>query len=176
MTTETLRLSTQQDLDQILAIIAQAQAYLAASGVDQWQDGYPDRAVMLEDIRLARGYVLETDGVVAGIATIVLDGEPSYDVIEDGAWTTPEPYACIHRIAVATSLRGTGVSNRLMQAAEKMIRSKGIVSVRIDTHRDNMAMQRMLARNGYARCGVIYLLKGNERGAQRIALEKTLRP
>ena len=174
MSADALRLATEPDLDEILEIVAQAQAYLAKCGVDQWQDGYPNRDVMLDDIRLCRGYVLQTAGGIVGIATIVFDGEPSYDVIEDGAWTTPVPYACIHRIAVSAAMRGTGVSARLMRAAEDVIAAGGVTSVRIDTHRDNRAMQGMLARNGYRRCGVIYLRNGNERGAARIALEKTL--
>lgn len=169
-----LRLSTEADLPQIMAIIAQAQAYLASRGVDQWQDGYPDEETMREDIRLRRGYVLADGDSVQGIATIVFDGESSYARIYDGAWRTPEPYACIHRIAVNADARGTGAADALMRGAEDTIRRQGMTGVRIDTHRDNVVMQRMLARNGYSVCGVIYLEGGSEHGAERIALEKTL--
>lgn len=165
-----LRLAAVMDLPRIMEIIAQAQAYLAAQGVDQWQDGYPDEAVMGEDIALSRGYVYERDGKVCGIATIVFDGEPTYDKIFEGAWETAEPYACIHRIAVDATLRGSGVSGAMMRAADDLIRAKGMTSVRIDTHRDNVIMQRMLAKNGYRKCGIIYL----DTGAERIALEKSL--
>ncbi len=168
------RLSGERDLPAIMAIVTKAQAYLASRGVDQWQDGYPDEKVMREDMRLWQGYVLLREGEVAGIATIVFTGESSYDEIFEGAWTTPEPYACIHRIAVDAALRGTGAADELIRQAEAVIRARGVLSVRIDTHQDNLVMQRMLVRNGYRPCGVIYLKDGNERGAARVALEKRL--
>lgn len=170
----TLRLMAEGDIPQIMAIIAQAQAYLKAQGIDQWQNGYPDEAVVREDIALERGYVLEDAGRVVGMAALVFDGEPTYQTIYEGTWQTPEPYAAVHRIAVDASCRGQGISDVLMQGVEAVIRKKGFPSARIDTHRDNVVMQRMLQRNGYTLCGVIYLSAGAERGAQRVALEKRL--
>lgn len=173
----TLRHSTLKDLPGILEIIAQAQAYLAAQGVDQWQDGYPNEATMREDIRLERSYVLEADGGILGIASLVFDGEPTYDVICEGAWLAPEPYACIHRIAMDAAARGSGAAGELMALAEAETVSRGMYSVRIDTHRDNLVMQRMLQKNGYTRCGIIYLGAGGDGrapGAERIAFEKVL--
>ncbi len=162
------RLAREEDLPQIMTIIAEAQAFLASCGVNQWQDGYPDEAVMRGDMRLGQGYVLTEGDMVLGIATVTFAGEPTYDVIYDGAWTTPEPFACIHRTAISAGRRGTGSADALMQAAEALVRARGVPSIRIDTHRENLVMQRMLARNGYSQCGVIYL----ESGAERIALEK----
>lgn len=161
-------------MPQIMAIIAQAQAYLAEQGIDQWQSGYPDEPAMREDIRLGQGYVLAEGPQVLGIASIVFDGEPSYAEIFDGAWTTAEPYACIHRIAAGAAQRGKGVADALMQGAEAVILARGMGSVRIDTHHDNRVMQRMLMRNGYVPCGTIYLPPDVEGGAPRLALEKTL--
>lgn len=154
----------------MMAIVAQAQAYLAAQGIDQWQDGYPGEDVLREDIDAARGYVLVEDDAVCAIATIDFGGEPTYDVIYDGAWNTQTPYACLHRVAVDAALRGKGAADALVAAAEAVVRARGLSGVRVDTHRQNVVMQRMLARNGYRSCGVIYL----ESGAERIALDKIL--
>jgi RimJ/RimL family protein N-acetyltransferase len=41
-------------------------------------------------------------------------------------------------------------------------------SLRIDTHRGNVVMRRMLEKNGFRFCGVIYL----ENGDERVAYEK----
>lgn len=170
----TFRPSREEDLPQIMAIVAQAQAYLAAQGIDQWQDGYPDEAIMREDIRLGRGYILEEDGRVLGIATVDFGSEPTYDVIYDGAWTTREPYACIHRVALDADTRGTGAADEMMQRAEEIVRGRGVWGIRIDTHHENVVMQGMLKRNGYVPCGTIYLVGGKEHGAPRVALEKPL--
>ena len=42
-------------------------------------------------------------------------------------------------------------------------------NLRIDTHRDNIPMQKCLIRNGFEYCGVIYLANGDE----RLAYQKT---
>ncbi|HBN29292.1 MAG TPA: GNAT family N-acetyltransferase, partial [Clostridiaceae bacterium] len=48
--------------------------------------------------------------------------------------------------------------------------SKGVHSIKIDTHRENKSMQRLLKKNGFEYCGIIYLKDKSE----RIAFEKTL--
>ncbi|MDR0897588.1 MAG: GNAT family N-acetyltransferase [Oscillospiraceae bacterium] len=165
-----LRKMTPQDLPQVMQIIAEAQAFLGVQGVDQWQDGYPGEALIREDIETGRGYVLAEGDQVRAMAVVALDGEPTYDTIYEGAWTTPEPYACFHRTAVGAAFRGTGAADALIASCEAVAKAAGLYSIRIDTHRDNLVMQKMLHRNGYTLCGVIYL----ETGAARIALEKHL--
>lgn len=166
-----IRRAAQSDIPQIMRIIAEAQAFLAARGVDQWQDGYPDEQLMRQDIAEQTCHVLEAEGgEILGIVTIVLTGEPTYAAIFDGAWRTEEPYACFHRVAVGASQRGSGAAAALMEGAERYAAGEGMRSVRIDTHRDNRAMLRMLEKNRYERCGVIFLADG----AERIALEKPL--
>ncbi|MED9957728.1 MAG: GNAT family N-acetyltransferase [Christensenellales bacterium] len=166
-----LRTAQAADLPRMMEIIAQAQAYMDACGVNQWQDGYPDEARIAEDIRRqnARVYVEGQD--VVAMAVLVTDGEPTYARIYQGEWKTQEPYACIHRLAVCAERRGKGVADAMLSACEAQALAQGLDAVRIDTHRDNHAMQRLLLRNGYVRCGIIYL----ESGSERIALEKCLR-
>lgn len=169
-----LRLMTHADLPVVMDIIKQAQAYLAAQGIDQWQNGYPDEEAMRNDIALSQGYVLEWDGHIAACVTIAFDREPSYDTIVDGQWNTPELYACIHRLAVDARFRGMGVSDAVMTASEALVRARSVPGIRVDTHRQNIVMQRMLIRNGYSRCGVIYLPKEIDNGAERIAFDKRI--
>ena len=154
-----LRTAHAADLPRMMEIIAQAQAYMAACGVNQWQDGYPDEARIAEDIRRqnARVYVEGQD--VVAMAVLVTDGEPTYARIYQGEWKTQEPYACIHRLAVCAERRGKGVADAMLSACEAQALAQGLDAVRL------------LLRNGYVRCGIIYL----ESGSERIALEKCLR-
>lgn len=167
-----LRLMTTNDLPRVMEIVGQAQAYLAAQGIDQWQSGYPDEPTEREDIARSQGYVWEEDGHVCAITTITFEGEPCYAHIYEGNWNTPEPYACIHRLAIDTDFRGKGIADALMKASEALVKARGLQGIRVDTHRQNVVMQRMLMRNGYQRCGVIYLPKDIDFGAERIAFDK----
>ena len=52
-----------------------------------------------------------------------------------------------------------------------LLTSKICGNLRIDTHEKNIPMQGCLAKNGFARCGIIYL----EDGDPRIAYQKVIK-
>lgn len=169
-----LRLSREEDLPRMIEIMREAKAYMRACNVDQWQSGYPDEAIFRADIENGCGYVLECDGEVGGFAAICFGGEPDYLGIFDGAWVGQEPYACVHRVAVAGKLRGTGAARFIFAEAEKIALENGVRVMRVDTHEDNLTMQGMLARCGYEKRGKIMISAGKEAGTERVALEKIL--
>lgn len=162
-----------RDLDAILALFAEARGTIASLGIDQWQDGYPDRETVLGDIEAGVSWAVVLDGEIAGTLACIEDGEPTYDVIEDGAWLTGNEnraYLTVHRVAVAVRCRGTGVSRAMMDFTCERARTAGLGSVRIDTHEGNAVMRRMLEKNGFHPCGIIHL----ENGDRRVAYEKRI--
>ena len=170
-----IRRATAEDLDAIMSIIEEARRTIAALGIDQWQGGSPNRAMIQEDIAFGRSYCAVSDGVVIGTFALIHDGEPTYDRIYDGAWLTPDvgdtpAYLAIHRVAIAVSKRGSGVSSAMIAYAVDQALGLGRVSLRIDTHRGNVVMRRMLEKHGFVHCGVIYLQTGEE----RVAYERCL--
>ena len=169
-----LRRAREADLPRMLEILKEAKAFLRANGVDQWQAGYPNEAALREDIAAGRGYALECGGNVGGFLALCFGEEADYRGIFDGAWQGKEPYACIHRLAVSSALRGTGAARCAVLQAEKIARGCGALTMRVDTHEKNLPMQRMLERCGYVRRGKIIIGAGLEAGTERIALEKVL--
>ena len=61
-----IRRATIQDVDAIMAIVRGAQQALAELGIDQWQDGYPSRAVIETDIENGVGYVCCSASTLCG--------------------------------------------------------------------------------------------------------------
>ena len=53
-----IRRATHSDLEAIMTIVHSAQLYLAELGIDQWQDGYPEREVIVADIDTGVGSTL----------------------------------------------------------------------------------------------------------------------
>ena len=53
------RKSTYDDVDKILEVIEKAKVKLKKLGLNQWQNGYPDRKIIENDINLGISYVLE---------------------------------------------------------------------------------------------------------------------
>lgn len=151
------RRAVPEDMDALLDILGQAKAYLRESGVDQWQEGYPNREALMADMEAGRGWLFECEGRPAGYECISMSPEECYRDI-DGAWLTEgENYAVIHRAMAAAKYRGTMLATEMFSLAEDLAAGMGKLSVRVDTHRDNMAMNRLCEKLGYTFCGVVDL-------------------
>ena len=162
----TLRLCTENDVPQCMTFIREAKAHQQAQGFTQWDDNYPTPSLLLGDVALARGYVIEADGVPAGYVCIDFGGEPAYDAI-NGAWQTNQPYSVMHRLAIGDAARGKGASAAVFQLTKELSLSRDVHAVRADTHPANQKMQHIFLREGFALCGEIVY----EEGGLRLAYE-----
>jgi len=167
-----IRKSEKKDINELLGIFDEARMTIARLGIDQWQNGYPSRDVIEEDISAGQSYACELDGKLVGTFVILTDGEPSYDAIFDGKWRTGDGrnYLAIHRVAIRVASRGTGISSAIIAYAKNLAKEMGRASLRIDTHEGNAVMRRMLEKNGFEYCGNIFL----ETGDIRVAYEKVI--
>ncbi|MDM0449833.1 GNAT family N-acetyltransferase [Clostridium perfringens] len=159
------------DLDQIVEIIELSKKYLKETKVDQWQNGYPAKEDLRRDIESGNSYVLTNKDEIVATTLISLEGESTYNSIFNGEWITNEEYIVMHRVAVHEKYKGKGIFKELIKEAESLALNKGISSIKIDTHRDNISMQRAVVKNDFKKCGIIYL----EEGSERIAFEKVLK-
>lgn len=167
-----LRHAESTDLTSIMSIITDAQNHLAQQNVDQWQNGYPTPEIIEGDIQ-RKEMLLATVGTheVVGMMMCSTRPDPTYDRI-DGQWITPPGalYGVIHRMAVSAKHRKKGVAHYLFRQAEDYLREKRVLSIRLDTHHDNTGMQRLISRQLYQECGIIYVQSGDP----RIAYEKLM--
>lgn len=164
-----LRKAGARDAGRIWQLLQQAIEKRKQEGSTQWQDGYPNPAVVTRDIENGYGYVcLDEAGNMVAYLALIFDGEPAYEALE-GQWLTKPPYAVIHRLAVSGEAAIKGLGTWMMQAAEDQCRQQGIFSIRIDTNFDNTAMLRVFEKRGYTYCGEVFF-----RGAARRAFEKQL--
>lgn len=164
------RRTTGEDLAAVMRVFSQARRALRQAGVDQWQNGYPTPGVVEEDIEEGHSWVVTQDGAVAATCAVCFGQEPSYEHIHQGAWHCPGPYAALHRVAVAENARGSGLAQWMMERVLELCRRADVPCLRVDTHRNNLRMQRFLERNEFVYCGIIYLAEG----AERLAFDRLL--
>ena len=159
------------ELDIVMEIFAQAKNALKRMNIDQWQNGYPSKEVILDDIQKSISYVLKEDKRIIATAAVFIGNEPTYDRIFDGVWITDNmPYCVIHRIAVKDEYKGQNIASKIVSFSEELAHDNKAASIRVDTHRDNIPMQKMLQKIGFIYCGIIYLQDGKE----RFAFEKSI--
>lgn len=164
------RRSKKEDIGDIMLIIKKAQEYLKSQGVNQWQTGYPDEKIIEKDIDDEISYVLVNGKDIIGTTALSFDGEPTYEKVHDGEWLSHKEYAVIHRMAVDLDSGRRGIAGEILKHSEELCRKKEVSSIKVDTHRDNIAMQNFLKKNGFIFCGIIYLKDGTE----RLAFEKLI--
>ena len=151
-----------EDVKSIDEIFDQAKAYLKSKGIDQWQNGYPNAETVLEDIQTDTSYVLKENGKVIGTMRFLIDTDPDYVDI-DGEWLSNQEYGVIHRIAISDAYKGQSCANILLEHAKVLCKESGVHSIRIDTHEQNLSMQRFLKKHGFKECGIVYIRKTDRR-------------
>lgn len=158
------------DVDAIMLIIKQAQSNLKALNIDQWQNNYPNPQVIKLDIINNNSYLIEIDNDIVATVAILFENEPTYNKIYKGSWLTSNDYATIHRIAVSNDYKGQNIATRLINHTKTLALTKGLKSLRVDTHKDNLIMQNFLMKNGFKYCGIIYLSDSSKRLAYELVI------
>ncbi|MDD3193775.1 MAG: GNAT family N-acetyltransferase [Oscillospiraceae bacterium] len=149
------------DLDAVLSLYSAARRFMAENGnPNQWVNGYPGLEQLQADMAAGGSYVCVDNKKIVGTFFFAVGEEPNYRRI-DGSWLNDRPYGVVHRITAAPGTQGVATFCLGWCFAQ-------CGNIRIDTHRDNIPMQKALAKNGYRPCGVIYL----ENGDERIAFQK----
>ena len=159
-----IRTAQSSDWQDIMDIYANARRFMRKAGnPTQWGDSFPYEDIVQEDIELQQSYVVELDGRVQAVFAMIPGIDPTYLEIE-GAWLNDEPYAAVHRVASRGEVKG--LTGRILDWA---LEQHG--NIRIDTHDDNLPMQRALEKAGFTPCGRIWI----EDGTPRIAYQKIKR-
>lgn len=152
-----IRKATPEDLPALEMIFARARDYMRCHGnATQWVNGYPQQELILEDIHLGASHVCVENEQILGVFSYFSGPDPTYAYIEDGSWPDDRPYGVIHRIAVDVHRKGVASFCYDYALAQCPV-------LRIDTHKDNVPMQNSLKKNGFVRCGIIYLEDGDPR-------------
>ena len=156
------------DAESIWQILQDAIQRRKADGSNQWQDGYPNPAVVNADIEKEAGYVLLEEDKIIGYVSIMINDEPEYARLQ-GQWLTNGDFVLFHRVAIAASHLGKGLAQELFYRIEDFAKEKGIQSIKADTNFDNFAMLRIFDKLGYKYCGQVTF-----RGSPRKAFEKVI--
>ena len=160
-----IRKANYKDLEEIRLIYQSARKFMSDNGnPNQWGTNNPPLSRTEEDLRENNLYVVEDDKDILAVFFYKYGDDPTYKIIYQGSWLNNSPYGVIHRIAVSDKARGKGIAGICFDFAYSQCKN-----LKIDTHKDNIPMQRALAKHGFKQCGIIHLINGDE----RIAFQKT---
>lgn len=159
-----IRKTTANDIDKLLEIFDYAREYMKANNnPNQWVDGYPSRENIEQDIQKNESYVcLDDDNNIIATFCFFVGIEEDYNEIYEGKWLNNNEYGVIHRIATLKNKKGVG--SFCIKYCFDICKN-----MRVDTHKDNIPMQRLLDKESFTKCGIIRLRRNK---AERIAFQK----
>ena len=152
-----IRHAKSHEIPALIEIYDNARLYMRENGnLTQWNNGYPNATVLYDDIKKKQLYVCEENSEILGVFCYFEGIDPTYTKIYNGNWIDEDHVGVMHRVAVAVHRKG--VASFCYDYCFNISKN-----IRIDTHRDNIPMQRSLIKNGFKYCGIIHLLNGDER-------------
>lgn len=148
-----IRLAFPNEVNTIMQLIEDAKKCLADAGSNQWQNGYPNADIIIEDIISGQAYVALEEGDLLAYAAVTKSPEKDYETIYEGSWQDGESeYLVFHRIAVASDVQGQGVAQTFL---EGLIEGFDYLDFRSDTHAENKAMQHIFEKLGFEKVGKV---------------------
>lgn len=146
-----------EELDSIMELYKIAKEFMDANGnPNQWDEYYPTRDLIKQDIIKQQCYVIKEDDEIVAVFVFIIGEDETYQVIENGNWSSNKTYGTIHRIASSGKVKG------IAKTCYDFCKDK-IDYLRVDTHDDNKIMQKSLISNGFKKCGIIYVGDGTPR-------------
>ncbi len=152
------RKAVPSDLPDILRVFRTAIRDMDDRGIHQWDEIYPSKSILQEDIERKELYVGASDGRIAAAFTLNATHDREY---ETGRWQYAGlRYAVVHRLCVDPAYQGCGIGMKSMEIIENICRSEGIEAIRLDAFSQNPAALRLYKKLGYERAGEVTFRKG----------------
>ncbi|MDR1867991.1 MAG: GNAT family N-acetyltransferase [Treponema sp.] len=146
------------DLDNVVEIYQKVIKKMQQHAIFQWDDSYPSRALLQEDITKKQLYA----GILHGdiVSLFVLNHESDPDYI-NGAWNyTEDNYCVLHRLCVRCEFQGHRIGIKTIQTIEHYLKNRGVESLRFDTFSQNFIALRLYTALNYTVVGSMQWPRG----------------
>lgn len=144
----TLEQADMQALPEIWAVYQEQIGH----GTTDWDETYPTKEIIQDDIAQGQLYVYRQNGrVVAAVAILDCD-----DLDELDCWT-PAPSGVLSRLCVALDQQGRHLGEQVVLAALEVMRGQGKQASRHLCSVENEAPMRLYRRMGFDECGTCFL-------------------
>lgn len=142
------------DLDTIFRLYEEAKTYLQKSGIYQWNDSYPKRQFVCEDIETSSLYVLKNNSNIVGAISFNKIQEDAYKSVP---WKfNDKKVLVVHRLVIHPTYHGFGYGQKLMNFAEGFAIDNNYTSIRLDCYSQNMRAVKFYENREYTSRGEVY--------------------
>jgi RimJ/RimL family protein N-acetyltransferase len=158
---ELIREAIYNDLEVIASLAKVVRSDMVSKGLNQWVGDYPNIDNFRSDLDKGGLFVLVEADKIVGSCSILKENDIAYKEV---VWNGKNALV-IHRILIDPTYQGKGFGKEMVNFAYKKVLNEGYDSLKIDTHPDNIKMQKMLK-------GLNFEFRGYLASINRLAYEK----
>ncbi|WP_372794694.1 GNAT family N-acetyltransferase [Lutibacter sp.] len=148
------------DLNQLHVLTKSCAKIMMDNGIFQWNEMYPSKEVLENDIELGQIWKLEESEIIKGIVVLTEIEDKEYLNVK---WLTKNyKNLYIHRLAVHPNFQGKGYAQKLMDFAEDFAKENKYNSIRLDTFSQNKRNLQFYEQRNYIKLKAIYFPKQSE--------------
>lgn len=145
-------------MDKIFELYSEAIENMEKQNIHQWDEIYPDKEILRQDILKNQMYIGEKDN---NIAVCFVLNEECYEEYKNGNWICPKARFCIiHRLCVNPLFQNKGIARESMEYIENLCKSSGYDSIRLDCFTENPYSKKLYDKAGYTITGYADWRKG----------------
>lgn len=148
-----IRLAKLKEIDQIMTVVKQAVALMKVDGNDQWNDTYPSRDSLLQNINSNELYILEIKEDIAAMIVIEKRQDFWYEQVK---WVENDSFYVLHRLAVASDFRRQGLGKKMIEFSISKANENHVAAIKADTYSKNQKMKKLFVKLGFTYVGDIY--------------------
>ena len=146
------------DLEEIYSLYQNAIIAMEKDNIHQWDEIYPDKDILKEDITKNQMYIGKTDNKIAVCFVLSEECDEEY---KNGKWQWPDSKFCvIHRLCVNPKFQNQGIATQTMEYIEKLCKEAGYDSIRLDCFTENPYSRKLYDKAGYSVVGYADWRKG----------------
>ena len=142
------------NIDAIMALVRDAVREKRKNGDDQWDDAYPGRQLITQDILSGNLFKLVDGHELLGIIVLNEEQPAPYLAL---AWDDGDRPLVVHRLCIDPRYQRRGLARQLMLFAEEHAAASSYSSIRLDTYSKNRAARALFESLDYQPVGDVSL-------------------
>ena len=143
---------------EVFSVFSAAIINMEKQKIHQWDEIYPDQAIIAEDITKNQMYIGMIDGKIAVCFVLSEECDEEY---KNGKWQWPDSKFCvIHRLCVNPQFQNQGIATQTMEYIEELCKKAGYDSIRLDCFTENPYSLKLYDKAGYSVVGYADWRKG----------------
>lgn len=151
-------LAQEKDLDAIFGMFAHTIAQMNHHKIPQWDEVYPCKTDLWEDIQKQQLYIGKINNQIAVAYVLNQQCDEAY---KNGNWQYPHAtYYVIHRLCVSNLFQNQGIGSKTVAYIEKQVCHFGGETIHLDAFTLNPSALNLYDKLGYKSVGVANLRKG----------------